>query len=134
MPYPWMDEYFMNLRGTHKDYQPDWQAIRYFLADKMYAMIGCDKSGRQIVTLKCDPIFAEMLRKQYEDIIPGYYMNKQHWNSLYLEGNVPDSVLKDMIDMAHRLVLEKLPKKKRDSLSATQEIGNDNRRSADDCP
>jgi len=122
MPYPWMDEYFMNLPGTTKDYQQDWQATRYFLADKMYAMIGGDKSGRQIVTLKCDPIFAEMLRNQYEDIVPGYYMNKQHWNSLYLEGKVPDSVLKDMIDMAHRLVLEKLPKKKRDSLLGTQEI------------
>ena len=125
MKYPWMDEYFMNLRGTHKDYQPDWQATRYFLADKMYAMIGGDKSGKQIVTLKCDPIFAEMLRKQYKDIIPGYYMNKQHWNSLYLEGNVPDSVLKDMIDMAHRLVLEKLPKKIREDLSGTQDIKND---------
>jgi len=121
MSYLWMDEYFMNLPGTAKDYQQDWQATRYFLADKMYAMIGGDKSGKQIVTLKCDPIFAEMLRNQYEDIIPGYYMNKQHWNSLYLEGNVPDSVLKDMIDMAHRLVMEKLPKKKRDSLLGTQE-------------
>lgn len=41
MPYPWMDEYFMNLSGTTKDYQQDWQAPRYFLADKMYAMIRC---------------------------------------------------------------------------------------------
>lgn len=118
MPYLWMDEYFLGRPGTSKDYQPDWQATRYFLADKMYGMIGNDKYGKSIVTLKCDPIFAGILRNQYTDIVPGYYMNKQHWNSLYLEGAVPDEVVKDMIDMAHRLVLEKLPRKIRASLQA----------------
>ena len=116
MPYIWMNDYFMSRPGTTRDYQQDWQATRYFLADKMYAMVGGDKYGKQIVTMKCDPVFAEVLRNQYADIIPAYYMNKQHWNSLYLEGNVPDEVVKDMIDMAHRLVLEKLPKMKKNSL------------------
>lgn len=121
MPYTWMDEYFLAKPGTTRDYQQDWQATRYFLADKMYAMVGGDKYGKPIVTLKCDPIFAEVLRNQYKDIVPGYYMNKQHWNSLYLEGIVPDEVLKDMIDMAHRLVLEKLPKKVRENLTSGEE-------------
>ena len=113
-----MDEYFLSLPGTVQDYQQDWQATRYFLADKMYAMVGGDKYGKPIVTLKCDPIFAEVLRNQFADIVPGYYMNKQHWNSLYLEGSVPDEALKEMIDLAHHLILEKLPKKTRDSLLA----------------
>jgi len=121
MAYPWMDEYFMSKPGTSRDYQPEWQATRYFLADKMYSMVGGDKYGKPIVTLKCDPIFAEMLRSQYKDIVPGYYMNKQHWNSMYLEGEVPDNVLKDMIDMAHRLVLDKLPRKIRENLVTSAE-------------
>ena len=75
------------------------------------------------MTLKCDPIFAEVLRNRYADIVPGYYMNKQHWNSLYLEGAVPDEGVKDMIDMAHRLVLEKLPPKTGASLQADFEDG-----------
>lgn len=113
-----MDEYFLSLPGTIKDYQQDWQATRYFLADKMYAMVGGDKYGKPIVTLKCDPIFAEVLRRQFADIVPGYYMNKQHWNSLYLEGSVPDEVVKEMIELAYHLILAKLPKKTRDSLPA----------------
>jgi len=116
MPYPWMEEFFMNEPGTAKDYQPDWKATRFFLADKMYAMIGGDKYGKPIVTLKSDPFVGEVLRNEYKDIVPGYYMNKQHWNSVYLDGAVPDEVMKDMIDRAHNLVLEKLPKKVRESL------------------
>jgi predicted DNA-binding protein (MmcQ/YjbR family) len=45
------------------------------------------------------------------DIVAGYYMNKEHWNSLYLEGNVPDDILKQMIDMSYELVIGKLTKK-----------------------
>jgi len=122
MPYPWMDAYFLSRPCTRKDYQQDWQATRYFLDDKMYAMVGGDKYGKPIVTLKCDPVFAEILRSQYPDIIPAYYMNKHHWNSLYLDGCVPDSVLRDMIDMAHRLVWENLSAKTKTKLMTEIEI------------
>ncbi len=114
MEYSWLDSYFLSKRGTRKDYQPDWQATRYFLSDKMYAMIGGDKVGSPILTLKCDPAFAEMLRVEHADIVPGYYMNKRHWNSVYLQGTVPDSVVKDMIDMSYSLVLDKLPRRARE--------------------
>ena len=49
--------------------------------------------------------------EQYQDIVPGYYMNKEHWNSLYLDGDVPGNILKQMIDMSYDLVAEKLSKK-----------------------
>lgn len=104
----WMDAYFMSRKGTRKDYQPEWHATRYFLSDKMYAMVGGDKFGEPIVTMKCDPVFAEMLRLQYPGIVPGYYMNKKHWNSTYLSSDTPDEVVRDMIDTAHRLVFESL--------------------------
>lgn len=106
----WMDDYFLSKKGTRKDYQPDWQATRYFLSDKMYAMVGGDKFGEPIVTMKCDPVFAEILRLSYPGIVPGYYMNKKHWNSTYLKSDTPDEVIRDMIDTAYRLILESLPK------------------------
>ena len=70
-----------------------------------------DKDKKAIITLKCDPLFTQFLREQYQHIVAGYYMNKEHWNSLYLDGDVPDDVLKQMIDMSYELVLENLSKK-----------------------
>lgn len=116
-----LDGYFMSRKGTRKDYQPEWHATRYFLGDKMYAMIGGDKFGEPIVTMKCDPVFAEMLRNQYPGIVPGYYMNKKHWNSTYLKSDTPDEVVRDMIDTAHRLVFESLPATVRTDLLSRKE-------------
>ncbi|MFW6035885.1 MAG: MmcQ/YjbR family DNA-binding protein [Halothermotrichaceae bacterium] len=84
---------------------------RYLLNGKMIAAICTDKTGQEIITLKCEPSFGEELRIQYADIIPGYYMNKVHWNSVYLEGEVPDEVIKDMIDQSYELIFNKLSKK-----------------------
>jgi len=77
----------------------------------MFAMQGGDKYKKAIITLKCDPLFTQSFREQYQHIVPGYYMNKEHWNSLYLDGDVPDNVLKQMIDMSYELVLSNLSKK-----------------------
>lgn len=111
MGYEWMDEYFLSKKGAKRDFKVEWNATRYLLGDKMFAMLGGDKNGEPIITLKCEPMFGEMLRQQYKDIVPGYYMNKVHWNSLYLKGSVPDDVLRQMIDMSYALVLASLPKK-----------------------
>ena len=60
------------------------------------------------ITCKLDPAEGEFLRRQYEDIIPGYYMNKVHWNSVKAEGNVPDALLREMLKNSEyrRLILE----------------------------
>ena len=54
----------------------------------------------------------EFLRREYEDIIPGYYMNKVHWNSVKVSGSVPDDVVRDMLDHAYDVVLQSFSKKK----------------------
>lgn len=82
----------------------------------MFALQGEDKNKKEIITLKCEPACGQLLRQQYEDIVPGYYMNKQHYNSVYLDGNVPDEVLKQMIDMSYELVLNLLSKKAKRSI------------------
>lgn len=111
MKYQWIDEYCLSKKGTKKDFKVEWNATRYFIGDKMFAMQGGDKNKKAIITLKCEPLFGQALREQYQDIVAGYYMNKEHWNSVYLDGNVPDEILKEMIDMSYQLVLNSLSKK-----------------------
>ena len=115
--YEWLDEYCISKRGVEKDYKLEWDANRYMIRGKLFAMQGGDKEGRPIITVKLEPTYGELLRTQYKDIIPGYYMNKEHWNSLYLEGDVPDFVLKDMIDKSYRIVLSSLSKKAQNEIS-----------------
>lgn len=111
MNYDWLDEYCLSKRGVQKEFKAEWNAIRYMLNGKLFAMRGGDKEGKPIITVKLDPMFGQLLRNQYRDIVPGYYMNKEHWNSLYLEGDVPDEVLRDMLDQAYQIVLKSLSKK-----------------------
>ena len=114
MSYDWIGEYCLQKPGVTKDYQPEWKATRYFAGGKMFAMQGGDKDGKPIFTMKLEPALGDFLRHQHPgDIVPGYYMNKIHWNSLYLEGNVPEETVREMIDKAYEAGLAALPKKKR---------------------
>ncbi len=111
MKYEWLDEYCLSKQGVDKDFKIEWNAIRYLIGGKIFAMQGGDKDMKAIITLKCEPPFGQFLREQYQHIVAGYYMNKEHWNSVYLDGNVPDDILKQMIDMSYDLVLNSLSKK-----------------------
>ncbi len=117
MAYEWLDEYLLSKKAAVKDYKAEWEAFRYMVGGKMFCMMGGDKSGRPIVSLKCEPLFGEALRQQYADIIPGYYMNKVHWNSVYRDGSVPDDVLRQMADMSYDLIFRSLTKKVQAELS-----------------
>ena len=64
------------------------------------------------VNLKCDPDLALELRYRYEQVSPGYHMNKKHWNTVVLDGVIPDSEIRQMIDHSYELVAKKLPRKK----------------------
>ena len=111
MKFSWIDVFCLEQAGCEKDYQTDWEACRYMLKGKMFAMRGTDNEGRDILTLKLEPEIGTLLREQYDDIRPGYYMNKTHWSSVDLNGSVPDEVLKSMICDSHRLILNSLSKK-----------------------
>lgn len=83
----------------------------------MFAAVCKDDQGRDfLITLKLEPVEGQFLRQQYEDITPGYYMNKVHWNSIKADGNVPDDLLKDLLEKSYRLVLAGLTKKKQSEL------------------
>ena len=112
MKYEWIDDYLLEKKGVTKDIQEEWNWIRYHIGGKMFAAICRDDDNIPVyITLKLDPLEGEYLRKQFEDIIPGYYMNKTHWNSVKADGEVPDDVMKDLLDKAYTIVFENLTKK-----------------------
>jgi predicted DNA-binding protein (MmcQ/YjbR family) len=61
--------------------------------------------------VKHDPVYGEELREKYKDIIPGYYLNKTHWSSVLLDGKVPETILKQLLDGSYGLILNSLSKK-----------------------
>lgn len=82
------------------------------VAGKMFALVAIEEIPLRI-NLKCDPEKAIELREQYASVIPGYHMNKQQWNTVILEGEVPDRELFSWIDDSYDLIVASLTKKKR---------------------
>ena len=83
--------------------------------DKIYALVAWQEDPLKI-SLKADPIDAVILRKQYSAINPGYHMNKKHWNTVRLDGSVPDDEVRRMIDESYTQVVEKMTKDKQQQL------------------
>jgi predicted DNA-binding protein (MmcQ/YjbR family) len=82
------------------------------VADKMFALAALDDVPTT-VNLKCDPDLALELRDRYEQIRPGYHMNKKHWNTVEIDGGIPEAELRKMIDHSYELVVKGLPKVQR---------------------
>lgn len=117
MKYAWIDAYLLEKVGVTKDLQKEWNWIRYQIGDKMFAAVCLDEHDKEVyITLKLEPSEGDFLRQQYEDIIPGYYMNKVHWNSVKVDGEVPDDLLKDLLDKSYWLVFRGLSRKKQNEI------------------
>ena len=117
MKYPEIESYILSKKGSVREEKAEWDAILFKVFDKMFVMMGQDGKGHDIITVKCDIAFGEFLRKQYRSVFPGYYMNKLHWNSVYLtDCDVPFEVLCEMIDDSYRLIIASLKKSLRDQI------------------
>lgn len=126
MRYQWIDEYLLNKRSVTKDLQSDWNWIRYHIGGKMFAAVCLDSDDKPYyITLKLEPEEGNFLRQQFEDILPGYYMNKQHWNSVKPDGKVPDDLLKDLLDKSYLLVLKSFSGKKQREILGLSCCGSD---------
>jgi predicted DNA-binding protein (MmcQ/YjbR family) len=68
------------------------------------------------VSLKCEPGLAEQLREAHAAVLPGYHLNKRHWNTVIIDGSLPDQMVKDMIEDSYDLVVSKLPRARRTAL------------------
>lgn len=120
MRYTWLDEYLLAKTGVTKDHKKEWNWIRYQIGGKMFAAVCLNEQNEACyINLKLEPEEGAFLRTQYEDIIPGYYSNKVHWNSVKPDGAVPDDLLKDLLDKSYQLVFGGLSKKKQREISET---------------
>ncbi len=101
-------DYCSSKKAATQEFPFDDTTLVFKAAGKMFALIGLDAlSG---VNLKCDPLYAIALRQKYEGIIPGYHMNKKHWNTVKQNSDVPDKLIIELIDHSYELVVDKLPK------------------------
>lgn len=82
---------------------------------KMFALsqLGADSLR---VSLKCEPALAEALRQTHAAVIPGYHLNKRHWNTVILDGSLPDQAVRDMVEDSYDIVVSKLPRAERRAL------------------
>jgi predicted DNA-binding protein (MmcQ/YjbR family) len=111
MMYDFIKPHCLSKNAAEEDYKQEWDAIRYTVRGKMFALAGNDGKGRPVISVKHTQEHGEELREKYADIVPGYYLNKTLWSSVFLNGNLPETVLKQMLDKSYELVFNSLPKK-----------------------
>ena len=108
-------EYCLSKPGATEDTPFGPEDIVFKVEGKMFAIAALDEVPPR-VNLKCDPDLALELRDRYEQVQPGYHMNKKHWNTVELDGVIPQGEIRKMIDHSYDLVVQSLPKAKREKL------------------
>jgi len=104
--------------GVTEELPFDPHTLVYKVMGKMFALADIDTFER--INLKCDPEKAQALRETYEAVTPGYHMNKQHWNTIAINGSIPDATLVQWIDHSYALVVKKLSKSDQERLASMQ--------------
>ena len=113
-------DFCLTFPAAYEDYPFDditdpgaWTAMRHSTNKKTFAFIAFHR-GQLIVNLKCDPFEADFLRQQFESVTPGYHMNKTHWNTVAIGGDVSEDELKWMIGQSYDLIKPKVRRKQRE--------------------
>jgi predicted DNA-binding protein (MmcQ/YjbR family) len=112
-------DYLLAKPGAYEDFPFGPEVQVYKVKNRMFATLGTVPSpdGRAPgMNLKCDPQQALMLRDLFAAVIPGYHMNKTHWNTVLLDDSIPAEEIRRMIDHSYTLVVRLLPKSERLSL------------------
>jgi len=116
------EQYFLSRPGAWLDFPFDPNVYVFKVRKKMFGTLGWEDDLARI-NLKCDPEQALALRDIFESVLPGYHMNKQHWNTVLLDGSVPVGELERMIDHSYALVVKGMTKAERTPLEI--EFGKD---------
>lgn len=106
--------YCLSKKGVTEEFPFDPTTVVYKVMGKMFALADVDRFDS--INLKCDPDKAEDLRERYEQVQPGYHMSKKHWNTVLIDGTLPDALIRQWIDHSYDLVVEGLPMKFRSRL------------------
>ena len=107
-------DFCLSFPAAYEDYPFDstpeggvWTVMRHQKNKKSFALI-YERDGRLCLNLKCDPPEADLLRQAFCDVIPGYHMNKTHWNTVRTGGDLPDGELQRMIAASYDLIKPKV--------------------------
>lgn len=107
-------EYCISKPGVTEEFPFDENTLVFKVMGKMFAL--ADVEEFRSINLKCDPEVAVKLREEYDSVKPGYHMNKKHWNTILMDGVLPDDKLKHWINHSYELVVAGLPKRLKDEL------------------
>jgi predicted DNA-binding protein (MmcQ/YjbR family) len=105
----------MGFTGAEETYPFGPQTTVFKVRGKIFAIARLDVEPAHI-SLKCEPEFAAQLRRDHAAITPGYHLNKQHWNTVVVDGSVPEQLVRDMVEDSYDLVVSAMPAKVREDL------------------
>ena len=111
-------DYCLSLKGADEGMPFDKKTLVFTIRGKMFGSTNIETF--ELINVKCEPEEAIVLREQYDAVIPGYYMNKKHWNSIKMDGSIPDKQIKEWIEKSYSLVVLTLPKKIQKELKNNQ--------------
>ena len=102
-------EYCLSKKGVEEGLPFGEDTLVFKVMGKIFALTGISAADR--VNLKCDPDYAIELREKFTEILPGYHMNKKHWNTVILNEGLDKKLIKKLVDHSYELVAASLPKK-----------------------
>jgi predicted DNA-binding protein (MmcQ/YjbR family) len=107
--------YCLKLKKAEETMPFDKTTLVFSIVGKMFTSTNLETF--EFINVKCGPEKAILLRKKYNAVTPGYYMNKKHWNSIKMDGSISDRQIKEWIEDSYNLVVDKLSKKVQKELS-----------------
>ncbi|MDK1124224.1 MmcQ/YjbR family DNA-binding protein [Cronobacter sakazakii] len=109
-------DHCMNKPGAEQSEHREWKAAQIKVGDVMFAMVH-EVNQRPAVSLKTSPELAELLRQEHKDVFPSAQLNKAHWSTVFLDGDLPDSQIYYLVDASYQQALGLLPEHIRQQLS-----------------
>jgi predicted DNA-binding protein (MmcQ/YjbR family) len=105
----------LNLRGSEETFPFGAGTSVFKVAGKIFAISRLSEPPLSI-SLKCEPVLAEQLRAAHPAVNPGYHLNKRHWNTVAVDGSLPDTLIAEMVEDSYDLIVSRLPKTRRHAL------------------
>ena len=103
MDHKTVEDYLLSMPNAVRDYPFGEEVAVYKVNDKMFALIAEGKEPVRL-SLKCDPQLSTLLREKYESVMPGYHLNKKHWNTILLSGQLPWEEIQGLVVHSYNLV------------------------------
>ena len=108
--------YCIVKKGVSEEFPFDAETLVFKVMGKVFTITNIENFLS--INVKCNPEFAIQLREQYVSVLPGYHMNKKHWNTILMDGAIPEDKVCKWIDHSYDLVVDKLPKKLKEELNS----------------